>query len=98
MMTFSLPTKLLVCFHIHFKELTQIILVLLGRVFGATFRYFLGTENDSMLSSKSSVNQTVKQPSADTIEPVSNDSPPVDTVDSYKTINSDSPSNSSKLL
>ena len=51
-----------------------------------------------MLSSKSSVNQTVKQPSADTIEPVSNDSPPVDAVDSYKTINSDSPSNSSKLL
>ena len=40
----------------------------------------------------------MKQPSADTVEPVSNDSPPVDTVDSYKTINSDSPSNSSKLI
>ena len=51
-----------------------------------------------MISSKSNINPTMKQPSADTVEPVSNDSPPVDTVDSYKTINSDSPSNSSKLF
>lgn len=54
-----------------------------------------GTENDSILSSKSDINQTVKQASADTIEPVSNGTPPFDTLDSYKTINSsDSPSNS----
>ena len=51
-----------------------------------------------MLSSKSNLNQTVQQPPADTIEPISNDSPPVDTIDSYKTVNSDSPSNSSKLI
>ena len=51
-----------------------------------------------MISSKSNINPTMKQPSADTVEPVSNDSPPVDTVDSYKTINSDSPSNSSKYI
>ena len=54
-----------------------------------------------MLSSQSILNQTVKQvspdqvipqASADTIEPASKDSPPVDTMDSIKTVNSDSPS------
>ena len=54
-----------------------------------------------MLSSQSILNQTVKQvsldqvtpqASADTIEPASKDSLPVDTLDSIKTVNSDSPS------